>query len=58
VGIGIYPDVDVSASAMTRVTRRVEPDPELSGILARRRKIFEILRGALGPVWRSPGGDL
>ena len=57
VGVGIYPDVDVAAAAMTRVTRCVEPDPKLSGILARRRKIFETLRDALGPVWRSPGID-
>ena len=36
---------------MTRVSRRIEPDPELVETLARRRAAYGELRDALRPVW-------
>ena len=51
VGVGLYPDLDAAVAAMTRVTCRIEPDAELSGILSRRRQVFEALRDRLAPSW-------
>ena len=53
VGVGIHPDLDTAVAAMTRVARRIEPDRELSGALAARRKVFEALRDQLGAAWAS-----
>ncbi len=47
VGVGLYPDLDAAVAAMTRVTCRIEPDAEPSGILSRRRQVFEALRDRL-----------
>jgi len=51
VGVGLYPDLETAVAAMTRVDRRIEPDPELVETLARRRTIYGELRDALQPVW-------
>jgi hypothetical protein len=42
---------DAAVAAMTRVTRRIEPDRELSRIPARRRQAFEALRDKLSSAW-------
>jgi L-xylulokinase len=55
VGVGIYPNLNAASAAMTRVARRVEPNPELSRILARRRRIFGALREQLSPAWSLLG---
>jgi L-xylulokinase len=54
VGVGLYPDLDAAVSGMTRVTGQIEPDRELSSILAARRQIFEALRDKLSSTWASP----
>ena len=53
VGVGLYPELEAAVAAMTRVERRVDPDPGLSRILARRRAVFNALREALGSSWGS-----
>jgi L-xylulokinase len=52
VGVGLYPDLDAAVAAMTAVSGRVDPDPELVDQLARRRAVFTKLRDALAPMWR------
>jgi len=47
VGVGLHPDLDAAVSEMTRVTKQIDPDPELSGALAARRQVFEALRDKL-----------
>jgi L-xylulokinase len=51
VGAGLYPDLETAVAAMTRVRDRIEPDPALIEILARRRDAFKALRNALNPLW-------
>jgi L-xylulokinase len=51
VGAGLYPDLETAVAAMTRVRDRIEPDPALVEILARRRDVFQALRNALNPLW-------
>ena len=51
VGVGLYPNVDAAVAAMTRVTRWIEPDRELFGILDQRRQVFEALRDRLSSAW-------
>ncbi len=53
VGVGLYPDLDAAVAAMTRVTRRIDPEPGLTKILARRRGAFNTLRDALSPTWAT-----
>jgi L-xylulokinase len=52
-GVGLHPDLRAAVAAMTGVTRRIEPDPELSAILSRRHQTFETLRDRLGSVWSA-----
>ena len=53
VAVGLYPDLDAAVAAMTRVTNRIEPDRELSNILAARRELFQALRDSLSSAWGS-----
>ncbi len=53
VGVGLYPDLDTAVAAMTRVQGRVDPDPALVDILARRSVAFRALRDALNPLWAT-----
>ena len=48
---GLYPNLDAAVAAMTGVTKRIEPDPGLSGILDQRRQVFEALRDRLSSAW-------
>jgi L-xylulokinase len=51
VGVGLHPDLNAAVAAMTRVTRRIEPDRALADILAQRRQVFEALRDRLSLAW-------
>jgi L-xylulokinase len=51
VGAGLYPDLETAVASMTRVRDRIEPDPALAEILARRSVAFKALRNALNPLW-------
>jgi len=51
VGVGLYPDLGAAVAAMTRVMRRIEPEPDLSRILTRRRGVFNALRDGLSSAW-------
>ncbi len=51
VGVGLYPDLNAAVAAMTRVTRRIEPDRALADTLAQRRQVFEALRDRLSLAW-------
>ncbi len=53
VGVGLHPDLETAVAAMTRVSKRIEPDPGLSQILTRRRGAFNALREALSPFWAT-----
>ena len=53
VGVGLHPDLDAAVSAMTRVTKEIEPDRELSRILIARRQAFRALRDRLSSAWGS-----
>jgi L-xylulokinase len=53
VAVGLYPDLDAAVAAMTRVTNRIEPDRELSSVLAPRRELFQALRDRLSSAWGS-----
>ena len=53
VCVKLYPDLDAAVAAMTRVTNRIEPDRELSNILAARRELFQALRDSLSSAWGS-----
>ena len=53
VGVGLYPDLETAVAAMTSVRDRIEPDPALTDILARRGAVFKALRDALDPLWAT-----
>ena len=53
VGVGLYPDLERAVAAMTSVRDRIEPDPALIDILARRGAAFKALRDALDPLWAT-----
>jgi L-xylulokinase len=53
VGVGLHPDLETAVAAMTRIERRIDPDPRLSRILRRRRGVFVALRDALGAAWAT-----
>ena len=53
VGVGLYPDLETAVAAMTSVRDRIEPDPALVDILARRGAAFKALRNALSPLWAT-----
>ncbi|MGA9848651.1 MAG: FGGY-family carbohydrate kinase [Roseiarcus sp.] len=53
VGVGLYPDLATAVAAMTRIRDRIDPDPVLADILARRSTAFKALRNALNPLWST-----
>src|SRR5271166_2843596 len=53
VGAGLYPDLETAVASMTRIRERIEPDPQLAEILARRSVAFKALRNALNPLWAT-----
>ncbi len=53
LGVGLYPDLETAVAAMTSVRVRIEPDPALVDILARRGAAFKALCDALGPLWAT-----
>jgi L-xylulokinase len=51
VGVKLHPNLETAVAAMTRVSSRVEPNPQLQATLQRRRHTFNALRDALSPAW-------
>jgi L-xylulokinase len=51
VGVGLHPDLETAVAAMTHIRDRIEPDPALVEILARRCATTNQLRDALNPMW-------
>ena len=50
VGVGAHADLATAIAAMTRVTRRVLPRPELAGRYARAFEAYVRLQPAIGPI--------
>lgn len=51
--IGRYPTPAAAAAAMTRIVRRIEPEPALADLLERRFAASRSLAAALAPHWKE-----
>ena len=53
VGAGIYPDAPSAVRQCLTISRRIEPDPELSARYAGLFQTYRAIHDALAPVYRG-----